>query len=304
MNKSLRHDSFCRDGLADVSTFLEFVEYLASQNADLLAIINLLDLSTLERIPADFSDTANTGYADLAFRAKVKKEYLRGGPVQVCVGFLVEHKSYMDDEVLEQLRKYHYHLMVEKLKENAVKGIPSVAIILYNGKDDWNPLEKLDDYPDVLRDIVLPFKGVFVDVDDVPDETCIEKFSPRLGAFIVALKYSRDPEAHKDVFKKVLDRIGTPKKVDGTLDLVASIDVYLNGWLSKTFEEELKMDFVRPPYETIADAQRKRQEALEKKLAEKDAEIADKDAENASLAAENASQAARIKELEAALAAK
>jgi len=59
-----------------------------------------------------------------------------------------------------------------------------------------------------------------------------------------------------------------------SFDLLTSIDVYLNGWLSKTFEEELKMDFIRPPYETIADAQRKRQEALEKKLADKDAEIA------------------------------
>lgn len=96
----LHHNSFCRDVLSDVDTFLEFMDYLASQNAD------------------------------LAFRAKVKPEYLSGEkPVQVCVGFLLEHKPQKDNDVLEQLRKYHYHLMVEKLKDNAGKGIPSIAII-------------------------------------------------------------------------------------------------------------------------------------------------------------------------------
>ena len=287
MNKSLHHDSFCRDVLSDVDTFLEFMDYLAFQNADLQVIINLLDMKTLERIPGDFSDTANTGFADLAFRAKVKPEYLPGEkPVQVCVGFLVEHKSYMDNDVLEQLRKYHYHLMVEKLKENAVKGIPSIAIILYNGKESWNPLEKLNYYPDVLRDIVLPFKGIFVDVEGIADEVCLEKFSPRLGAFIIALKYARELEPHRGIFKNALERLDLEKD----LDLVASIDVYLRRWISKNFKEVFKMDFVRPPYKTIEDDAREQREALERK-------VADRDAENASLIA-------RIKELETALAAK
>lgn len=57
------------------------------------------------------------------------------------------------------------------------------------------------------------------------------------------------------------------------------------------------MDFVRPPYKTIEDDAREQREALERKVADRDALIADKDAENASLIA-------RIKELEAALAAK
>jgi len=296
MNEILHHDSFCRDVLSDVGTFLEFMDYLTSHNIELQSIVNLLDLGTLERIPGDFSDTANTGYADLAFRANVKPEYLPGEkPVQVCVGFLLEHKSQKDNNVLEQLRKYHYHLMVEKLRDNAGKGIPSIAIILYNGTEKWNPLDKFDSYPKVLRDIVLPFKCVFVDVDDVSDKTCLEEFSPRLGAFMIALKYARELEAHRDIFKKALVRIDLKKD----LDLVASIDLYLNGWLSKTFEEKFKMDFKRPPYETIADAQRKRQDALEKQLADKDAKLADKDAELAAQAETIAAQARRIAELEA-----
>lgn len=303
MNEFLRHDSFCRDVLSDVDMFLEFMDYLASKNADLQTIVNLLDMETLERIPGDFSDTANTGYADLAFRAKVKPEYLLSEkPVQVCVGFLLEHKSQKDNDVLEQLRKYHYHLMVEKLKVNAGKGIPSIAIILYNGVEKWNPLDKYDRYPKVLRDIVLPFKCVFVDVDDMDDETCLKKFSPRLGTFVIALKYARELESHRDIFKMALERIDPEKD----LDLVASIDVYLRRWISKNFKEVFKMDFVRPPYKTIEDddreqrealekqyeaerkqreAEREQREALEKELADMDAKLADKDAEIAALKA-------------------
>lgn len=309
MNEFLHHDSFCRDVLSDVETFLEFMDYLASQNADLQAIINLLDMETLERIPGDFSDTANTGYADLAFRAKVKPEYLSGEkPVQVCVGFLLEHKSQKDNDVLEQLRKYHYHLMVEKLKDNAGKGIPSIAIILYNGTEKWNPLDKYDRYPKVLRDIVLPFKCVFVDVEGVADEVCLEKFSPRLGAFIVALKYARDLELHRDIFKNALERLDLEKD----LDLMVSIDVYLRRWISKNFKEVFKMDFVRPPYKTIEDDEREQREALEKqrealkkvlealerKVADRDALIADKDAKLADKDAEIAALKAKLAEMQ------
>jgi len=87
---------------------------------------------------------------------------------------------------------------------DASKGIPSIAIILYNGIENWNPLDKFDSYPKVLRDIVLPFKSVFVDVDDIDDETCLKKFSPRLGAFMIALKYARNPDEHREIFKKAL----------------------------------------------------------------------------------------------------
>ena len=58
--------------------------------------------------------------------------------------------------------------------------------------------------PGVLRDIVLPFKGIFVDVEGIADEVCLEKFSPRLGAFIIALKYAR--EQREALERKVADR--------------------------------------------------------------------------------------------------
>lgn len=61
---------------------------------------------------------------------------------------MAEHKSAPDDGVVEQLRKYNHHLMVLHLKNNVVEGVPSVAVILYNGVQAWNPLEDLfEKYP-------------------------------------------------------------------------------------------------------------------------------------------------------------
>ncbi|SHL12770.1 Putative transposase, YhgA-like [Fibrobacter sp. UWH5] len=258
MNISLLHDPFCRDVLSDVSTFLEFVEYLTTRDEELKSVVDLLDKNSFVRIPGDYSDTKTTGYADLAFLAKVRKHLLKSEqvPVQVCVGFLMEHKSWMDDGVVEQLCRYHYHLMVEKMKDNAYKGIPSVAIILYNGKVSWNPIEELlAGYPDVLRGILLPFKCIFLDVADIPDENCLSEFKPRLGAFIGALKYAREPDSHSDFLKQIVERVRTSLEETEALDLLTSMDVYLRYWISKNFKEAFNMDFVRPPYKTIHDAE-------------------------------------------------
>lgn len=154
---------------------------------------------TRGQVPGDYSNTEKTGYADLVFIAEVRQEFLTGKakPVQVCVGFLVEHKSSSDDGVMDQLRKYHYYLMENQLKANAEKGIPSVAIILYNGKDNWDPLKKLQAYPKELQRCLLPFKCILLNVKEVSDES-LNGFGARLAAFICAMKYIWNPDNSRE----------------------------------------------------------------------------------------------------------
>ncbi len=263
MEMTLSHDSFCRDVLSDIPTFLEFLQYLATQNAELGKIYNLLDIKTFIRIPGDYSDTATTGYADLAFAAKIRDEILEkykrqpqniaNTPFEVNVGFLLEHKSTPDNNVMKQMIRYHYHLMYKRMQKNFRNGIPSIAIILYNGKDKWNPLKDITRIPPELRPLSLPFKCLMLDVKDIPDETC-EKFSVRLAAFISALKYVRNPEQNREFFKRIIKRIHKELPQIGRLDLLHSLDVYLDGWVSTNFKEVFEMDFVRPPYKTIRDS--------------------------------------------------
>lgn len=252
---NLPHDPFCRGILSDVPTFLELVRYLVTVDAELNGIFNLLDQASFRRVPGDYSDTETTGYADLAFLADVKQEFLEPGtkPVQVCIGFLVEHKSTRDDGVLEQLRKYNFHLMVQQLKENAYKGLPSIAIIIYNGKENWNPLKNLyTNCPKELQRLLLPFKCIMLDVGDISDET-LDSFNARLAAFIAALKYARNLEEYRDTIRKVIDRIHKELPEAEYLDLIRQMDVYFGGWIESNYTEAFKMDFIRPNYKTVGD---------------------------------------------------
>lgn len=216
---------------------------------------------TRGQVPGDYSNTEKTGYADLVFIAEVRQEFLTGKakPVQVSVGFLVEHKSSSDDGVMDQLRKYHYYLMENQLKANAEKGIPSVAIILYNGKDNWDPLKKLQAYPKELQRYLLPFKCILLNVKEVSDES-LNGFGARLAAFICAMKYIWNPDNSRETFSKVLDRIHRELPKSEALDLLYQMDVYLKGWLRANFMEAFKMDFVRPNYKTVGDVLREEEE--------------------------------------------
>ena len=259
---NLPHDPFCRGVLSDVPTFLELVRYLVTVDAELNGIYNLLDQASFRRVPGDFSDTETTGYADLAFLADVKPEFLESAkPVQVCIGFLVEHKSTRDDGVLEQLRKYNFHLMVQQLKENAYKGLPSIAIIIYNGKENWNPLKNLyANCPKELQRLLLPFKCIMLDVGDISDEQ-LDDFNARLAAFIAALKYVRSPDENKIVFDKIMKRVQKEIPKVEALDLLLQMNVYLQGWLKENYKEAFDMDFIRPNYRTVGDVLREEAEA-------------------------------------------
>lgn len=287
MNIKLLHDPFCRGTLCEISRFLELLNYLASRDGDLSMILDLLDLDSIERIPGDYSDTESHGYADLAFMAKVKgteTEETDTPPAQVSFGFLVEHKSSKDKGVVGQLLKYYHHLMVRRLQQNAEEGIPSVAIILYNGTEDWNPLEDLlEKFPPRLRMFALPFKCVMLNVAEVSDETCLGQMGAELGAIIATMKYVRDPSKARELFKSVLIRLKGNGFTERTLDLVHQMDVYCNGWIRSEFKEILKVDFVRPPYKTVADAIR--EEVTEEVTASVTASVTESVTESVSRAA-------------------
>ena len=271
---NIPHDSFCRGVLSDVPTFLELLRYLTTRDVELNEIFKLLDESTFKRVPGDYSNTENTGYADLVFTAEVLQKFLtsKAKPVQVCVGFLVEHKSACDEGVMDQLCRYHYYLMENHLKANAKNGIPSVAIILYNGKDDWDPLKKLFVYPKELQRYLLPFKCILLNVKEISDET-LDVFGARLAAFICAMKYIWNPEGSRKIFEKVLERIRQELPKSEALDMLLQMDVYLKGWLKSNFMEAFKMDFVRPNYKTVGDVLREEEEAAKKAAREEGARI-------------------------------
>ena len=116
--------------------------------------------------------------------------------------------------------------------------MPTVAIVLYNGKEGWNPTEfrLYPDYPDYFKGIGVPFKLEFIDVGEHIDFSDLEHYDPRVLLTLVALCYAQDPEHHKELFQKVLERMKTMEYSE-IIDTVNAILIYLKGAFSKEEKE-------------------------------------------------------------------
>ena len=146
-----KHDAFFRWLFADVNHLKTLLELSAKVNQEVYELLSAVNLDTLTRIPDSYSEVDDTGEADLAFRVNVST----GAPV--IVGVLVEHKSGRDPDTLNQIARYIHSVMKLHMDNRAFDGIPTMAIIFYNGKANWNPLKNLEDgYPEFFHGAVLP----------------------------------------------------------------------------------------------------------------------------------------------------
>ena len=144
------HDAFFRWLFADVTHLRHLLELAGKVNMDVGEFLTAIDLDTLVRIPDSYSEVEETGDADLAFRVNVST----GAPV--LVGILVEHKSGRDSDVFNQIARYVRSVMKRFDKGHLFDGLPTMAIIFYNGRENWNPIEILErDYPKYFHGAVL-----------------------------------------------------------------------------------------------------------------------------------------------------
>ena len=226
-------------------------------------------LDALARIPDSYSEVDETGEADIAFRVNVAT----GAPV--LVGILLEHKSGRDVGILEQIDRYVHSVMRLHEENRIFSGFPTMAIIFYNGRENWDPLKLLENgYPKYFHGSVLPFKCTFINMSDIPDRDCLACEDAETGMGIVAMKYAFD----KDKLLAVLPQFKSAlQKMDGNKAscLLQKISLYLKEYVDQGVLKELNMAFksIGQKYgfvsagdvfrQQLADA---REEALEDKL--------------------------------------
>ena len=190
------HDSYFRSVFKAPDRAAELLRLVAKNNRSLAEFLKTVDLSTLTEISESFSDTETFGYADLAFTVRIAGEEIEntGGnegekakrSADLLVGILEEHKSSKDPNVVSQLVKYWYHIMVK-----TQKNIPTVAIVFYNGRERWNldVRTMFPDYPAYYHRIGLPFVLELVDIGDSFSTNEIRDISPKIALALVAMKY-------------------------------------------------------------------------------------------------------------------
>ena len=233
-----KHDAYFRWLFANTTHVRYLLELAAKINHDIDTFLNQVNLDTLMRIPDSYSEVDDTGEADLAFRVNVST----GAPI--LVGILLEHKSGRDPIIFDQISKYIHSVMKIQDKNRIFSGIPTMAIIFYNGRDNWNPLKTLEkSYPEYFRGKVLPFQCTFVNMADIPDSDGLACENIATGMGIIALKHAFNKDKLLELlpqFCKFLDKI--PRNEASCL--LEKTSIYLAEYLGKDFLKELNMAFV------------------------------------------------------------
>ena len=266
------HDSYFRSVFKAPDRAAELLRLVARNNKSLAEFLKTVDLSTLTEISESFSDTETFGYADLAFTVRIAGEEIENTgengenekegekkkrSADLLVGILEEHKSSKDSNVVAQLVKYWYHIMVKNQRN-----IPTVAIVFYNGRERWNldVRTMFPDYPEYYHRIGLPFVLELVDIGDSFSTDEIRDISPKIALALVAMKYvfhGEKMQRHLRTAVKMLKEL--PR--DEAENFLTETFLYLKKLLPKEEKEEFKMDFIKTSeaygYETIADAEEK-----------------------------------------------
>ena len=266
------HDSYFRSVFKAPDRAAELLRLVARNNKSLAEFLKTVDLSTLTEISESFSDTETFGYADLAFTVRIAGEEIENTgengenekegekkkrSADLLVGILEEHNSSKDSNVVAQLVKYWYHIMVKNQRN-----IPTVAIVFYNGRERWNldVRTMFPDYPEYYHRIGLPFVLELVDIGDSFSTDEIRDISPKIALALVAMKYvfhGEKMQSHLRTAVKMLKEL--PR--DEAENFLTETFLYLKKLLPKEEKEEFKMDFIKTSeaygYETIADAEEK-----------------------------------------------
>ena len=237
MNK-MKHDPLFRWLFADAKRTRLLLKLAAKYNEELQKFLESIDLKTLERIPDSYSEVGDTGEADLAFRVNV----VTGA--SVLVGILLEHKSGRDRNTFNQISRYVHSVMKNIDEKCMFEGLPTMAIIFYNGRENWNPLTLLEkDYPEFWHGRILPCPCTFVNMADIADEDCLVCEDVATGMGIVAMKYAYNEKKIVEIFPKFKAGLRAMEPEEATC-LLEKIRLYLVEYFGESLLKEFDMAFV------------------------------------------------------------
>ena len=265
MTQKFSHDSYVRSVLKDPARTAELLRLASRKNSNLAQFLATVNLDTLQEISEAFSDTATHGDGDLAFTVKLESDEPK--QAELLVGIIEEHKSYPETGIIQQLVKYWFQIMFRNQKN-----IPTVAIVLYNGKDPFR-IEKevmYPNYPEYYHKIGLPFLLEVVDVSEIFEDFEIPLISPKIALALVALKYVFNGEKLKKYLKPAMAGLKSLPREEAE-DFLTQTFIYLRHWLKCEAKEQFKMDFKKCSevygYKSIAEVE---EEEMAEKIAQRD----------------------------------
>ena len=243
------HDNFFRTVFSDPKNAASLLTLASKNNPHLAELLTLVNLDTLQEIPGTAPREGFSGQSDITFQVELNNSNQKA---HLIVGLILEHKSYRDSNVRKQLLKYFFEVMQQKIGD-----IPVVAIIVYNGREKWNPLnaKPYPKYPEFFQNVGLPFHLEFIDVGH--SELNLSSLDPQLALVLVAMRYAFDSFGQQAAFKEALASL--LKQGNSYSSVLEEILVYLRETLPQQ-EKETIMDSLEvlenKGYTSIAEAER------------------------------------------------
>ena len=229
-----KHDSFFRYIYAVPENTRMLLRLAERKNLKLRRMLSSVDMLSLELIPGSFSNVKEWSQSDLAFKAKFKDGS------EFFVGILLEHKSYRKSDVLSQIYKYTFEIMVNK-NATDFRWLQTKAIVIYNGQNDWDPLAEFrENHRDWGNGDNLPFECVLVNLTDIPDKLCFSETNIEAAVGILVMKHAFDVDGLKSVVNK-LNMLLSKMENEARATLVDKIVLYLGEYIDEDVVEELRM---------------------------------------------------------------
>lgn len=193
------HDNFIKQLLSHKELATDFLkEYLPDP------LVKLIDFKTLTPQDTSYiSEKLKASFSDLVWSVKMQdKKKLR-------ISLLLEHKSYVDPEVVFQLLDYLASGYRKQIKEKK-RAEPIIPILYYHGKKGWE-FKALDayfsDYPGLIQPYLPSFATEFVNLQQVSYEQILALTHGLLISAILYQKYYFDAERLKSHFRTILENL-------------------------------------------------------------------------------------------------
>jgi hypothetical protein len=160
------------------------------------------------------------------------------------VGILLEHKSGRDRNTFNQIARYVHSVMKSIDRTRVFEGLPTMAIIFYNGRENWDPLAQLEkDYPEFWHGRILPCPCTFVNMADITDDDCLACGDVATGMGLISMKYAYNEKKIAEILPKFKAGLRSMDAEDNTC-LLEKIRLYLMEYFGESLLKEFDMAFV------------------------------------------------------------
>lgn len=229
----MNHDEFIKHNLERYEVIKGTLKFVLNEK-----LYNKIDFSKTKSEKTEFiTEELKKHQSDALFRI-----FFKGGG-ETFLYLLIEHKSSVDKKLGSQLLKYLSDI-VQKEVESTGKIIPIIPIVIYNGKDNWNPTGQflseysyLEEFSDNTKEL-LDFSYRFLDISKVDELELRKNMGVRIF-FKVLSDAMRDPKHMIENFAETFEAFRTVWE-DDLPSVLHSYMIYMLGNKTVKTKEEAK----------------------------------------------------------------